>query len=107
MKKFMADFETDTCHEDETYVWAWATCSIDEDLEVEMGNTIESFMEWCYRNRNSEVYFHNEKFDGEFVLHYLLKHGFKHVEDKKEREDNTFMTIISDLRTILCNNNIL
>lgn len=63
MKKYMADFETSTWLEDETYVWAWATCSIDENFEIEYGNTIESFMEWCSRHRNSEVYFHNEKFD--------------------------------------------
>ena len=29
MKKFTADFETCTWLEDETYVWAWALCDID------------------------------------------------------------------------------
>lgn len=34
---------------------------------------------------------------GEFIIYYLLKNGFKHVTDKKDIEENTFLTIISDM----------
>lgn len=37
------------------------------------------------------------KFDGEFIIYWALQHGFKHIEDKKDIEDNTFMTLISDM----------
>lgn len=97
MNKFTADFETATWLKDETYVWAWAVCSIDEKYEIQIGNNIESFMKWCYENRNSEVYFHNEKFDGEFIIWWLLKNGYEHVENKEDIKEKTFTTLISDM----------
>lgn len=97
MKKYTADFETATWIEDETYVWAWATCMIDENNKIEYGNNIESFMEWCKKNKNSEIYFHNEKFDGEFIISWLLNNGYKHVKNKEEIENNSFTTLISGL----------
>ena len=37
------------------------------------------------------------KFDGEFLIYWLLHNGFKHVEKRTEIEENTFTTLISDL----------
>ncbi|MBQ1198430.1 MAG: hypothetical protein IIX47_07525 [Spirochaetaceae bacterium] len=34
---------------------------------------------------------------GEFIIYYLLTHGFKHVIKKEDIEDNTFTTLISDM----------
>ena len=45
MKRFTADFETATWVDDETWVWAWALCDIEEPTHVEVGNSIESFFE--------------------------------------------------------------
>lgn len=36
-------------------------------------------------------------FDGSFILDYLLKHDYKYIEQKDEKENRTFNTIISDL----------
>ncbi|WP_459594924.1 hypothetical protein, partial [Enterobacter hormaechei] len=36
------------------------------------------------------LYFHNLKFDGEFILDYLLRNGYCHVEDKKGMTINEF-----------------
>lgn len=96
MKKFTADFETATWLEDETYVWAWAVCDIETE-KIEIGNNIDTFMEYCKSQKNATFYFHNLKFDGSFVIYYLLKNGFKHVEKKEEIEDFTFTTLISDM----------
>lgn len=63
MKKFTADFETATWLENETYVWAWATCEIGNTNNLIIGNNIESFIELCYKEKNSIWYFHNLKFD--------------------------------------------
>lgn len=70
MNKFTADFETATWLEDRTFVWAWATCSIDSENKLEYGNNLDTFMSWCYKNRDSVVYFHNEKFDRR--IYYIL-----------------------------------
>lgn len=37
------------------------------------------------------------KFDGEFILYYLLTNGYKYIKNKKEKEDRTFTTLISKM----------
>lgn len=97
MKKFTADFETATWLPNETYVWAWAICEIGNPDNIIIDNNIESFMEFCKKNPNSTLYFHNLKFDGEFIIHYLFNHGFVHIKDRKEKRNNSFTTLISDM----------
>ena len=96
MKHFTADFETSTWLEDESFVWAWALCEIGNTDNLRIGNTIESFFETILKEDNPVILFHNLKFDGEFILFYLLKNGFEHV-DKREKKDKTFSTLISDM----------
>lgn len=96
MKRFTADFETATWKKDETWVWAWGLCDIENPEKVEVGNTIESFFERIKKENNPYVYFHNLKFDGEFIIYYLLKNDFEWVETNEKR-DNTFSTLISDM----------
>ena len=98
--KLMADFETTTDPED---VRVWAGCAVDiEALEVAfIGNDLDSFMEFL-KNKNTVCYFHNLKFDGEFILHWLLTHGYKHDpgEDSNGRKtplkDKHFRCLITD-----------
>lgn len=97
MKKFTADFETATWIENETWVWAWAISEIGNEENIVIDNNIDSFIEFCKTQKNSYFYFHNLKFDGEFIIYWLLKHGFKHVEKKEDIEDNTFTTLISNM----------
>ena len=97
MKKFTADFETCTWLEDETYVWAWALCEIGGKFETKVGTSIESFFEEIDSLNNPQIYFHNLKFDGAFIISYLYQEGFELVKDRKEARDKTFQCIISDL----------
>lgn len=97
MKKFTADFETATWLENETWVWAWAIAEIENEENLIIDNNIDSFMEFCKKEKNSIFYFHNLKFDGEFIIYWLLKNNFKHVEKKEEIEDLTFTTLISNM----------
>ena len=59
MKKYTADFETVTWLENETYVWAWAVCEIGTPDNIIIGGDIDEFMEWCKKNENTTLYFHN------------------------------------------------
>ena len=95
-RKYMADFETAVWNSDETYVWAYAFCEIGNESNIKIGNNIEEFMEFCEKSNNSDFYFHNLKFDGEFIISYLLENGFKFITDKKYKEDKTFTSLISD-----------
>ena len=94
---YTADFETATWLEDSSYVWAWAICEIGHEDNIYLGNTIDSFMEWVSKNKSSKYYFHNLAFDGSFILDYLFRNGFKHIEDSKDKESKTFTTLISDM----------
>lgn len=67
------------------------------EKNLQIGNNIETFFEFCKKEKNPEIYFHNLKFDGEFIISYLLNNGYKHIKNKKDREDNTFTTLISDM----------
>ncbi len=96
MKRFTADFETSTWCYDETWVWAWALCDIENPDHVDVGNSIESFFERIKKEVNPYIYFHNLKFDGEFIIYYLIKNGYEWVESKEKR-DMTFSTLISDM----------
>ena len=90
-----ADFET-TTNELDCRVWAWAVCEIGNPDYFQHGNDIDSFFEYARRSKNSTFYFHNLKFDGEFILVWLFENGFKHVTDKKFSDTKTFTTLISD-----------
>lgn len=95
MKKYSADFETCTWLPDRTYVWAWALCDIENIDDITLGNNIDSFIDFLSKE-SAKYYFMNLKFDGEFIIHYLLTHDFTHVLDKSEATDRTFTTLISD-----------
>lgn len=95
--KYTADFETATWLENETWVWAWAVCEIGNEENIIIHNNIDNFMEFCKNSKNSTFYFHNLRFDGEFIIYWLLTHGFKHITSIEERETNTFETLISDM----------
>ena len=92
-----ADFETTTDPND-CRVWAWGLCDIDNPEFFEYGNTIESFFKYinCKKFYSSTLYFHNLKFDGEFIFVWLFENGFKHVEKKEDEATRTFSTLISD-----------
>jgi hypothetical protein len=90
-RKLMADFETTVNPAD---VRVWAGCAVDiEELEVvHIGTSLGGFMEYL-QDKNTVCYFHNLKFDGEFILHWLFTHGYKYSDSRK---DKTFQCLITD-----------
>lgn len=96
MRKFTADFETTTDEED-CRVWAYALCEIGKPDNFYYGNNIEDFFKILqYKRENYVLYFHNLKFDGEYIFNYLLNNGYECIKDKKDRKTKTFTTLISD-----------
>ena len=73
IKKFTADFET-IVDEKETRVWAVGICEIGNTDNFQHGNSIDFFMDFISKkNKNYVIYFHNLKFDGEFIFIHLLQ----------------------------------
>lgn len=95
MALFTADFETTTDPTD-CRVWACGICEIGKPENFIYMNSIDGFIEWAKKQRKATVYFHNLKFDGEFILCWLFENGFKFVANRKDLEKNTFTTLISD-----------
>ena len=97
MKCFTADFET-TTDENDCRVWAYALCEIGNPENFIYGNSIEEFMDFCANPKeNYRIYFHNLKFDGCYILNYLESYGFQSIESKKQRDDQTYTTLITDM----------
>ena len=102
-RKFLiADFETSTeawLEKDNgvARVWLWGIYDIDKNL-FEYGNSIDSFMEKVLVRRqdyNPVIYFHNLKFDGSYILNWLMRNGY--TFDDKLSKEKTFDTSISDM----------
>ncbi len=96
MKRFTSDFETTTWEHAKTRVWAWAICNIETE-NIDIGDNIDNFMEYCRKEKNAVFYFHNLKFDGEFIIYWLLINKFEHVKNKKYIKDLTFTTLINEV----------
>lgn len=97
MKTYMADFETTTepSYKLHGEVWVWASClvTVDENPEViHLSNNIDEFMSFVSKE-SCNVYFHNLKFDGEFILSWLFSNGYRYSKDRKAK---TFDVVISD-----------
>lgn len=98
-RRYVADFETTTTKtfeiEGRTRVWAWCIIDIDDaENVVGIGTTIDTFFKKLEELANCDIYFHNLKFDGGFILDYLFTNGYRYSEKKKTK---TFSTLIDNL----------
>lgn len=92
---YTADFETTTDPND-CRVWATGICSIDENLTFTYGNNIDYFFTFAQYHSGSTFYFHNLKFDGEFIICWLFENGYRYISDRKKLKTKSFTTLISD-----------
>lgn len=94
---YTADFETNNSEEAEinreTYVWLWDICK--DDLSHITGETIDEFFDELEELESCIIYFHNLKFDGNFMLSYLLKEGYKWTKERKLKKGE-FTSLITE-----------
>lgn len=117
--KYVADFETTVYDgQEKTEVWAAASVKLwSEDVEV--FNRIDSFFKWHFKKQKKQIiYFHNLKFDGAFIVDWLIKSGFLYaspqhralkagelrdpqeftwIDKVKDMPVKSFKTVISDM----------
>lgn len=111
---YVADFETNTLTKEQedlykqgkislkelkTHVWGWGLVKRGkhEDKDIIIGNTIDGFMNRIMKLRNPKILFHNLKFDGNFILSWLLKNGYTYTDKEKNIPNNSFKTLINDM----------
>lgn len=106
---YAADFET-TVFEGQEYTEVWAAACVKlytEDVQIyhSIGDIFDA---WFRSGNNMLIYFHNLKFDGSFILDYLLRvRGFKQATkteenhlvfmNKTEMPNKSVSYIISDM----------
>jgi len=91
-KKYACDFETTTDPND-CRVWGWGYMEIGNTKNYKIGNNLDDFMEWL-KGCDGDIYFHNLRFDGSFIVNWLFRNGF---EFSKEGKPNTFSATISSM----------
>ena len=90
--RYTADFETTTDLND-CRVWGIGLCNIDDFNEYHEYNNLDDFFKFL-KDNNGSYYFHNLKFDGSFIIDYLLKNGFEYSEKQKPM---SFNSVISEM----------
>lgn len=97
-KIYACDFETSVYKgQKNTEVWASGYCEIGTH-KTQVWNNIDDFMKWALSLKSAAtLYFHNLKFDGSFIVSWLLSHGYKYKHCKaKELKNSEFTAIISN-----------
>lgn len=98
--QWVGDFETTTAEkmkvDGTTHVWACGLCEVGNPGNIVILKTMDEFLSWCESQPNDKVYFHNLRFDGNYVCQAILKRGFKHVTEPRDKASRTFTTMISD-----------
>lgn len=97
-KQYTADFETTTDPND-CRVWAWSVCSIDDKYNKAYGCRIDEFINYISQLGNVTIYFHNLKFDSQFIISFLLGAGYKWTSQDK-KTSLSFNTLINEMNII-------
>ena len=97
---FVADFETTSYKYYQTHgdskVWLWAIC--DEKAQIiKYGDSIDTFFNFISSMRRVIIYFHNLKFDGQFIISWLLMNGFTHKDKLNTKSKKAFSTLIGEM----------
>lgn len=91
---YIADFET-VNDIDDCRVWAWGVIRLTDHNGFKWGTDIDSFFEWV-KEEKPTLYFHNVKFDGEFIFYLLFRNGYTYNENSKKLKPNQFSITMSD-----------
>lgn len=98
---YTADFETEYLTEEQikaganTYVWAWQIRNA-ETLEIyQTGTDIKGFIKALFTLKSCNIWFHNLKYDIQFLFNYLLNNGWQQVESNKKMLPYTFTSLVS------------
>lgn len=99
-KWVIADFETKTekfyLENGFTEVWLYSISSPTGEI-LNYGYTIDEFMQYCKSSLNNYiVYFHNLKFDGSFILNWIINKNIPYKEHIYYKDKQGYNTLISE-----------
>lgn len=97
-KYYVCDFET-TVYKGQQYTEVWAAAVVELNTEdVVILHSIQDFLGYIFSLKVNIVgYFHNLKFDGNFIVDWLLRNGYKwNRAAEGKMKTNEFKCAISD-----------
>lgn len=96
-KVYAADFEATTDPLD-CRVWLWGLADVTTPDRVQHGTSIRTFIS-TVAFKDAIIYFHNLKYDGHFIIDWLLRNGFDYLKDGRNDAlyKGSFKTLISDM----------
>lgn len=99
-KWVVADFETTTKEYYDKYghtcVWLYAISNSRGEV-INWGQTLDMFMQYCRDNLSGyTIYFHNLKFDGSFILNWLLNKEYQYKDRLYKNDNKGYTTLISE-----------
>ena len=94
---YVADFETSAeswlAKDKMARVWSASCVSVSQEPQIIFNSiNIDDFMKEVELLGNSQIYFHNLKYDGQFIVDWLISNHYKY---SKSGEPHTYYTIIS------------
>ena len=107
---YVADFETTTLSKQDeldlengrkrlddfhTEVWGYGLVKVGETENITIGNSIDHFFKIIRELGNINVYFHNLKFDGMFIMDHLLRNGYTY--DSTGKTEKSFSMLMNDM----------
>lgn len=100
-KWLVADFETTGINEYNkngcTRVWLYSICDSEGNI-VDNGYSIEEFITFIKgKALNHIIYFHNLKFDGSFILNYLINNGFEYKSKMCKKDNKGYSCLIDNV----------
>lgn len=92
---YVADFETTGSNATGMRVWLWGLTNR-KRTNFKWGENLESFINEIsnLKDKRPLIYFHNLRFDGSYILVYLLNKGYYHVD--KIEGDKQISSVITD-----------
>ena len=97
---YACDFETSVYKgQEDTEVWASGFCQLGNHSNMRIYNNINEFMQWVLSlNAESILYFHNLKFDGSFIVSWLLNNEYEFYHGKlSDMQNQQFSATISNM----------
>lgn len=96
----VADFETKTekfyLENGYTEVWLWSISSPTGKI-MGWGDNIDTFFKYCKDNlKGYTVYFHNLKFDGSFILNWIINNNIEYKDKIYSKDSRCYNTLISE-----------
>lgn len=97
---YVADFETTGQNEylvtGRARVWLYSITDKNGVIQ-EDGSNIKDFMTWCFNHHGALIYFHNLRFDGTFIMSWLLENEFPYEENLLSHSKKGFNALIGEM----------